>query len=230
MASIKLGAIVSDIRGSIGGTVFSRNRYGAYAKERTAPVQPRTSKQTAVRNLFASLTSAWRDLTTGQKVAWNTTGSLIPTVDRLGTTRFLSGAQTFVRVNMVRDSVGLAVSNLPPTSAVVFNITAASTLAHATTNSVVITPTSTGTASDYYQVFCSAPLSPGTTFVGKSQYRLLLVDAGDSATLDVSTAYTAQFGTMGALQIGQRIFVKLVPVNAEGVPGTPLVSFTTLVA
>lgn len=230
MASIKFSSIVDDARGSIGGTVYSRNRYGAYVRSRTAPVQPRTSKQTAVRNQFTTFITRWRGLTVPEQAQWNTFAGIQPTVNRLGATRYLSGSQWFVKVNMTRYSLGLYSIVTPPPPVAIFAISDCTAVADQSLNTIVLTPTSGGSAADFYEVFATPPLSPGISFTGKSQFRLMGVFAGDDVTLALTSAYIATFGGLGGYTPGQVIHFKLVPCSPEGVAGTEYKFASTIIA
>lgn len=100
MALVKTGGGVTDIRGSIGGTTFSRNKYGAYARTRTVPVNPKTVAQTKVRSVVASMIDIWKNtLTAAQRAAWAVYAANVPVLNRLGDSVNLSGWNMFCRTN-----------------------------------------------------------------------------------------------------------------------------------
>lgn len=95
--------------GSSGGTVFSHNRYGAYIRPRTVPVNPNTDRQVAVRNFVQTLTIAWADtLTQVQRNGWDLYASLVDWQNKFGDTVHLTGLNHFVRSNVCRLQIGLA--------------------------------------------------------------------------------------------------------------------------
>jgi hypothetical protein len=55
MAKINFGQTVNDARGKLGGTVFSKNKSGAYTRRKVTPANPRTVAQSRVRNFFGTL-------------------------------------------------------------------------------------------------------------------------------------------------------------------------------
>ena len=95
---VSFGGGVADGRGSIGGTTFSRNRYGAYARKRVVPVNPRTSEQVRARTTFQAAVTAWRQLTDAQRAAWSNYAAQTPVQDKLGATIYLTGLQAFMSV------------------------------------------------------------------------------------------------------------------------------------
>ena len=50
MAKILMTAIVADIRNKLNGSVFSKNRYGAYVRTKVTPVNPQSTAQQNTRN------------------------------------------------------------------------------------------------------------------------------------------------------------------------------------
>jgi len=116
MALVKFGAGIVDMRGSIGGTVFSRNKSGAIARARTKPVDPGSVFQTAIRSVIAQLVVRWKDtVTAAQRTVWNQYAAAVPMVNRLGETINLTGFNHFIRSNSARQQCGLAVVDDGPT-------------------------------------------------------------------------------------------------------------------
>jgi len=100
MALIKLGGGIAQMSGSIGGTTFARNRYGAYARNRTIPVNPSTAAQNKIRGISAILKAAWiNDLTSTERSAWGEYAANVSMVNRLGEAVNLSGYNQFCRTN-----------------------------------------------------------------------------------------------------------------------------------
>ncbi len=101
MALIKFGGGITEMRGSIAGNTFSRNRYGAYVRARTKPVNPNTGLQQAVRAALAFLTDRWsQTLTPVQRTAWNLYGANVVMTNKLGESINLSGFNHYIRSNV----------------------------------------------------------------------------------------------------------------------------------
>ncbi len=110
MALVKFGGGVTQMSGSIGGTTFARNSSGNYARARTTPVNPQSSRQTAVRASLAFLADAWsQDLTPAQRDAWRDYASAVVMTNRLGESTFHSGYNHFQRSNSIRKRSALGV-------------------------------------------------------------------------------------------------------------------------
>lgn len=116
MAVIKLGPMISDIRGSIGGTTFARNRAGIFARQRVKPVDDPSERKTAVRTGMLALQDYWRDtLTAAERATWEAQGTIQGAQGALGDKIRLTGAQAFIRTNMLMHLTGHALVDAAPT-------------------------------------------------------------------------------------------------------------------
>lgn len=89
--------------GSTGATVYSRNRYGAYIRARSVPVNPNTDRQVAVRNAVRALTIAWQNtLTQDQRDAWDVYAANVTWKNAFGDSVNLTGLNHYVRCNTPR--------------------------------------------------------------------------------------------------------------------------------
>lgn len=63
--------LLSDMRGSLGGNVFSRNRFGNYVRLRVSPIQPNTPAQLGAKTTFGSSAPVFRSLSASEKQLFN---------------------------------------------------------------------------------------------------------------------------------------------------------------
>jgi len=116
MALIKFGGGITEMRGSIAGNVFSKNRYGNYVRSRTVPVNPNTARQQLVRAALSTYTTRWaQTLTAGQRTAWNLYGSSVVMTNKLGESINLSGYNHYIRTNSILALGGVAAIDDGPT-------------------------------------------------------------------------------------------------------------------
>lgn len=95
--------------GKQGGIVWSRNRSGAYVRNRAVPVNPNTDRQVAVRNAVRSIAIAWDTILTAvQRAAWEVYASNVVWKNKLGQDIHLTGLNHFVRSNTPRVQNGIA--------------------------------------------------------------------------------------------------------------------------
>jgi len=103
--------------GSIGGTTYSRNRYGAYARNRAIPVNPASGRQNVVRNAMSDLTSAWQNvLSSAQRTAWDLYAAETPVTDVFGSPITMTGLYQYVRSNVAILQAGLSRVDDGPTT------------------------------------------------------------------------------------------------------------------
>lgn len=115
MALILAGGLVSEIRGSIGSHTFARNRSGAYARNRTVPINPATPAQVIARANMSSNVASWQnDLTVAQRETWNDAAALAPQTNRLGQTIHLTGQNWYIRANQLLLLTGQTAVTAPP--------------------------------------------------------------------------------------------------------------------
>jgi hypothetical protein len=221
MAKIRFGEVVADARGHIDGIVYTRNRYGAYASNRVAPVNPNTVRQQTIRENFVSLTTGWRDLTESQRTAWALLGSQMIRTDSLGNDYTLTGQQAYMSVNGVRLNQQQSVVDDAPILDTIPAITSASIVVTASGNAFTLTWTGTGFgASNGFDVWATPPLSAGKSFFRPSDYRWILFDDNPSSPINMLAAYEAKYGTLVAGDVGAKVSVLLVPRSGNFIQGT----------
>lgn len=114
MALILLGGNLADIRGSVGGVTYARNRYGLFQRNRTKPVDPASASQEAFRTRFAAAIPNWHALTAAQRDLWNAKALNTDFVNALGQSFHPSGFNLFARADLLLDMAGLSGVTSPP--------------------------------------------------------------------------------------------------------------------
>lgn len=209
---MKFGAIVTDGRGKIGGQVASKNRGGAYLRTKVTPSNGQTTAQSAVRNRFTQFAQAWRSLTQEQRDSWNAAVASFSRTDIFGDVRNPSGANLFQRLNNILAAIGVAPLDNPPLPSEVSNVIASALTAAVAVPAMSVAFAPTVPANTKVQVFATAPMSAGKSFV-KSEFRQIAVLASDAPSpYNALSAYVDKFGSTG--EVGQKIFLKFVPVNS----------------
>ena len=191
MALIQLGGGILDARGSIGGQVFSRNRFGNYIRARITPVNPASSRQNTIRASIQSLAQRWSTvLTQLQRDGWEVYAAAIVRQNKLGAQIKLTGFNHYIRSNSIRlQSVvtvidpGPTTLTLPPGDpAMIATVdTAAQQISVAFDENFDWVDQDEGRMF----VFMSIPKSSGVTFVG-GPFRLAGSIEGDSTTAPTS--------------------------------------------
>ncbi|MCK4960716.1 MAG: hypothetical protein KAT00_14990, partial [Planctomycetes bacterium] len=103
MALVQYGGGVLDARGSIGGQVHSKNRFGNYIRARTTPVNPQSARQNVIRAVIQDLSQRWSaQLTQNQRDLWEVYAAAIARTNKLGGQIKLTGFNHYIRSNSIR--------------------------------------------------------------------------------------------------------------------------------
>lgn len=216
--------MLSEMRGKVAASVYTKNKAGAAIRNRTTPINRRSVGQTQKRQQLSSLSSGWRGLTQAQRDGWNVAAPSFPQQDTLGQTVFLTGAQLYVRCNANLILIGAAqiVTAPTPASFAVLAIGAYTAVSGTGVISVAFTPTPT--PAGFQLVFkATAPVSAGKSFVGNSAFRFIssIAPATASPAL-LTTPYPLVFGAITG-KAGQKIFIKIYLVQTTtGLAGIPV--------
>ena len=228
MAKIKFGMMMTDARGKLGGQVFSKNRGGAYVRTKVSPINPETSRQSAVRSQLTGFSQAFRSLTSTQINAWNSAVSNFTSTDVFGDVKKPSGINLYTKLNMNLAQVGVSPISDPPLPSEVPPVDSLALTANGTVAalSLAFTPTPIPADTEWI-VEATAPVSAGKSFV-KSEYRQIgTLAAAATSPQNILAIYAAKFGNPIT---GQKTFVRVTPVNTvTGQRGLALVTFDVAV-
>lgn len=212
--------IVSEIRGSINGVTFARNRYGLYARSKASPVQPRTPAQAARRAQLTVLSQRWRTLDEAIRAEWRSFADELRRSDSLGQQYRLSGLQAYLQFNLWRALMGLTPQDNPPpalTAPTPVSITGVTLVAGPPAElNLAFSPTPYSGA---LAVWATAPISRGINFVAPSRYRIITVRRpatfGGTLTspINILADYTAKFGIPSSELAGKRVAFALTPLS-----------------
>jgi hypothetical protein len=219
---VKFGAIVVDGRGKIGGHVMSKNRAGAYMRTKVTPVNPRTVYQAGVRNLFATLSTAWKGLTAAQILQWNNAVASYKSTDLFGDIRNPTGLSLFQKLNNNLVRSGIVQISVPPLP-VALPVITTGVLAAVHAGAVTVTFTADPLIiASVIEIDATPAISPGRSFVKSEFRRIGLMPAIVAHVATITALYTAKFGAPGAA--GQRIFIRMKQIsNVTGQAGIPVI-------
>jgi hypothetical protein len=206
---IMYGDFVTGASGSQGGTTYSRNRYGAYKRQRTIPVNPDTPAQQAQKSILAAFAQGWRGLTQQQRDAWDAAVTNFIGTDVFANSKRLTGSALYTRLNSIIASIGGVAISVPPLpsaipaaaiGAIVLNVTAPA-------YTVALTPPG---AAFTVQIWATPPVSPGISYV-KNLYKQIGAFVGSTVSpYDFEADYNAIYGIP---PLGTKVFIKLVVVR-----------------
>lgn len=217
MAKIKFGAFLTDMRGKVGGTIFSRNKGGAYTKNKVTPLNPQTHGQQVQRQRLSAFAQAWRELTDAQRTGWNEGAGDFPLVNVFGDTYTLAGNMLYNQLNLNLAKIGApAISEIPVPEGV-GEVSLDSALVTALTLDVQMSKSIPVGQSGVFRT--STGFSAGiSNFKNKLRQQEVVTSVFTDAG-SILSAYEDKFGTP---VVGSKIGIELVLINdTTGESGIP---------
>lgn len=230
MALIKFGGGVAAISGKVGGTVFARNKAGAYSRNWAKPTSTPTPKQTANRARFGNQSAGWGALSSAERDAWNAAAPGTQLLNRLGDPYVPTGRQLFLGSNNQ-----LAASGEPTIAAVPPDFVPPEIFAdifaptHAVTAGVVTALTIKNSVTDATLVYTveATGQMPNIKQNLTNVYRQIGNYAAGGADLNVLADWIALYGSGGV--VGNVIWFRVKTVsNVNGMASSPVIFFATL--
>ncbi len=225
MATIKLGPIVADIRGKLGGTIFSRNKAGNYAKKFTQPNNPQTAAQQFFRNLFASVSQRWsNNLSQPERETWIEAAPTFPIFNKVGEVIYLSGKGLHDLLNSTLRIIGEAFIAEAPANAPAQIVEVVSFTPDTTAGTMVLELDQAVNGNNKALIEATVGVNAGVNNV-QNLYKQIAV-ADDTTfdpvafTADFATEYEAVFGVLPV--VGQKVFIRITTVlKASGNRAVP---------
>lgn len=231
MALIKLGALTQDVRGTLNGNVFSRNRGGAYVRSKVSPVQPLSEYADFARQCFGSLSQRWSTvLTDEQRSAWEAFAAVHTFVNIFGDAIVLSGIAFYQAANRRLMQIAEDVLDDPPASWNVEDTGGVTLTIEAGGDFIIAIGRALG-PNELLYVF-GTPKILGARTPQRPDFRLLQTPANPLITpgADAYAVYNARFDPQ-VLVLGDRVAVRVQIINTEtGASSSPALAQTTVIA
>jgi hypothetical protein len=210
MARIIYSALVESISGSIKGTTFQRNAYGFTVKGKPNMVNPNTPRQNRRKRTFSNAAQAWRDLSSGNRSAWDAYANAFPIPSRKNPSAYLSGLAAFTRwhgVMFQRNSTVLANPAGAQGTAAVDQVD----LIRSGANFFVSVANDITNGPWFVFVYLSRPLQPTQAFVKSWQRYITSFDSESASDVNITSLYTTIFGVLPV--VGDLLGVQIVFLN-----------------
>jgi hypothetical protein len=211
--------VYSEIRGSVNGVTYARNRFGLYARTKASPVQPRTPAQTERRAQLTVLSQRWRTLDESLRAEWRALADELTRSDTLGLTYRLTGLQAYLQFNLWRALLGLAPQDNAPPQLDAPNPITIGAINYDPRDELLQVTFLPAPYTGALAIWATAPFSRGINFVAPSRYRIIAVrrpttfGGNLSSPQNISAEYRAKFGIAIAELVGKRIAVALTPIS-----------------
>lgn len=229
-ANVKYGAIITEIKGKVGGHTFKATTQGGVMQTKTnrsasGRSQGKLTKADAGRVInplknTGLNASSWRSLTTLQRADWISAAPNFPFLNKFGEYYTPSGFQLFMSVNNNLLNAGAAAIDNPPMLETIencpaFTISGGTGVGDPLILNVVVP------AGYKFILYGTTAQSAGRGYEAGRIKALVILPAGDATGTDITAAYNRIFGST---QLGQSIWFsgKLTKADA-GRQGQPYV-------
>lgn len=207
MARVNYGGLVTEFNGSIGGTVFQKNKYGYTAKNTPNMKRPNSQSVFSVQRILNTVTQSWSDLSPEDRLAFETYAATYPQFSKHNPTAILSGYAIYVKWQCTRLNVGLPLGAVPPSLSVVFPSIAPVIENESSTLSIFLNLASPE-SNAAYGIYLSPPVRASLNYP-PSSCRLLGYMITTSEGPDFTAKVISIFGALPA--VGKTLFLKVVP-------------------
>jgi hypothetical protein len=226
---VKFGSIVTEGRGALGDDVYSRNRYGAYARPKNYEYHAPSSYQTFIRTCYGAAAANWKALTEEQRIAWYAYASTQTFKDVFADTHSLAAPSLYASLNFWRAYLSLSLLTFPPTKPQVSLLSSIDSLSILDDGTVLVTYSPALTDSSFNLLFFSTPGMNVGRYSDHGHTRIIDTRQGPlDATLDLSSEYVARFGLP---ELGKKIFLHISVLSRDsGYLSTPLRTSTIVEA
>ena len=113
MARVQFSALVADMKGRLGGSVFQGGKGGTILRNNAWRGGAKTHRWQLARQRLVFYANQWTALTIGQKNAWNAYGESIETPGVFGDPVTMTGQNAYIMVAANREICGLAPLSIP---------------------------------------------------------------------------------------------------------------------
>lgn len=211
MAKVKFTAFLADMRNKLNGSVFARNRGGAYVRTKVTPLNPQSIAQVGARSLLTGLAQGFRSLTQDEITAWNNAVNDWQTTDIFGDSVSPTGLALYVRLNSNIINAGGTVITTPPSSVGAVALEQLGLTAAVTGDVFDIDFLPAAVPADHTMyVESTSMLSPG---INNANSRFRFIDTHAAAGASPVDMFAAQTSKFGSLVAGQKVFVRAKFIN-----------------
>lgn len=227
MAIFQPGPIIANIRGSIGGTTFSKVASGAIARVRRGPIQKTSTPRGYSRNLFGSVAQTWSKFTPADQLQWITFAAANPVPNRFGEMQVLSGMAMYMYLNALGQHFYGVSAALPPADLQYAPIEALDIICNKDPGGSITVEATDGAATtdDKMVLYISGPLGRGRT-TAVAGYFMVPDLLALNAPVDVTAYWTARFGSLPQF-VGNRVVCEALALRSTNGARSPRVKAYT---
>lgn len=209
MAVVKYGAIVTEIKGKIGGTVFQAGKSSYVMRNNAFGGGRKSLRWQEIKQIFARVATNWRTLTSGQKASWLASTPDYPATNKFGDTYTPSAYQLYCTLNNNRIQIGLSMLTTPVAPVAEQDISPV-TFVETDPDNYDLSFTATGSNQYEVQIFASNPVSQGVESIPSRLIYLAHINGTTSTPYNLKSTLVDAFGE---IKDGSRIWLRLYVVR-----------------
>jgi hypothetical protein len=225
MAVAKLGMIITDIAGSIGGTTLKRQSGNIAIYNKSRGANKSILYQNKALGYMSSTRQYWRNLLQNEKSSWDNAASRFTFPDKFGTQRNVTGYQLFTKSTNALAIVSETACLADDYDQVINNFTIEDFIINKDDESCVLSVTNSGNEQYYlisFDVNCKSNSKP---IFNKRKIYYNGFEA-DEFELMIDSAFWDSFPWV---QIGQNVRLYVTPMNVAGYKGVTQYIDTTVI-
>lgn len=215
MAVAKLGMIITDIAGSIGGTTLKRQSGNIAVYNKSRGPNKSILYQNKGLGRMNNARAVWRNYDNTQKEGWDSKASDFTFPDKFGVPRNITGYQLFTKSSNALDIISESVINSSAYNQNISNFTINDFEMDYETHLVKVTITSTVMA-QYYLYSFDVNCKEGSKPIFNNREILSYNYFAFYGEMFLDTAFWSKFPWV---QIGQNVRVYVTPMNVAGYKG-----------
>lgn len=222
MAKVKTSSLLAEIRGNLGGSVFSSNASGFYVKSLVIPVNPRKPLQLAQRLRLSDAAATWRTVTPAELADWVTFAADASNerYDYFGDPYYPSPYQQFQSINLYSQLAGAGTLTTAPAGglpAALPSMEVYVDFQSVVEDSYVTNLAAFDASIEYVATYLAIWPNSQATTPPRAPALLAVVPVGDFPDYILQTLMTDRWGTLPTTGRWQAI---LLPLTSEFRPGT----------
>lgn len=221
MARVKFGAIVTDMRGKLGGHLFQASGNTRVLRTGRKPTVVKTKFTQVQEGYLKRARNSWNtDTTAAKKQNWYTAAPNYPVKNAFGDKVIIGGRALFIKRYMAALQAGF---NSPPDPTDVESyIPAPGLLSHSiNTGAGTVTLQLASFVFEYKYALWAWKANNAFEKVSFKNFRLWY--NADSTLSSDSAAYTALVDTVGSISVGDIVFVAVVATRLNGFKNSPII-------
>lgn len=217
MVRLKFGAIITEMKGSLGGTVFQGGHPSPIARNKALLPNSTASQGKLLRanigaqkQIISALANAWRNISLVDQATWSAGAINFPFTDKFGNSYTASGYQVYMSLNTNLRLIGASTITVCPLPDVITDMGLLTFNWSTGPDTMEITPAVNPSGSELALIFAGWPQSQGRAFE-KGRMKLLgNFTTGVGSGFDIKASY---IGLYGSFPTAGRIFAQVVLVN-----------------